>query len=47
MHAELAGIGSSEAITCWAQRNLPAKGDLAAVDARAVEDRFPHPSPGI
>jgi hypothetical protein len=40
MLAELAGIGSSEAINDWAQRNLPAKGDLAAVDARAVEDRF-------
>jgi hypothetical protein len=40
MLAELAAIGSSEAITDWAQRNLPAKGDLAAVDARAVEDRF-------
>lgn len=38
MLAELAAIGSSEAITCWAQPNLPAKGDLAAVDTRAVED---------
>ena len=40
MLAELAAIGSSEAITDWAQRNLPAKADLTAADARAVEEGF-------
>lgn len=40
MLAELAAIGSSQAMTGWAHRSLPTKGDLAAVDARAVEEGF-------
>src|SRR5262249_10502461 len=37
---ELMGIGSAEEATVWAQRNLPAKNTLTAVDAKIVEERF-------
>jgi hypothetical protein len=37
---ELVAIGSADAAAVWAQRNLPAKNTLTAVDAKIVEQRF-------
>src|SRR5262245_44632873 len=37
---ELLAIGSAEEAAMWAQRNLPAKNTLTAVDAKIVEERF-------
>jgi hypothetical protein len=37
---ELVAIGSAEEAAMWAQRNLPAKNTLTAVDAKIVEERF-------
>jgi hypothetical protein len=37
---ELAAIGSADEAAVWAQRNLPAKNALTAVDAKIVEERF-------
>jgi hypothetical protein len=37
---ELVAIGSADEAAVWAQRNLPAKNTLTAVDAKIVEERF-------
>jgi hypothetical protein len=37
---ELVAIGSADEAAVWAQRNLPAKNALTAVDAKIVEERF-------
>jgi hypothetical protein len=37
---ELVAIGSLDEAAVWAQRNLPAKNALTAVDAKIVEERF-------
>jgi ERF superfamily len=37
---ELAAIGSADEAAVWAQRNLPVKNILTAVDAKIVEKRF-------
>src|SRR5258706_157129 len=37
---ELVVIGSADEAAVWAQRNLPAKNTLTAVDAKIVEERF-------
>jgi hypothetical protein len=37
---ELAAIGSTDEAAVWAQRNLPAKNTLTALDAKIVEERF-------
>jgi hypothetical protein len=37
---ELVAIGSAEEAAVWAQRSLPAKNILTAVDAKIVEERF-------
>jgi hypothetical protein len=37
---ELLAIGSADQAAVWAQRNLPAKNALTAVDAKIVEERF-------
>src|SRR5262249_48183924 len=37
---ELVAIGSTDQAAVWAQRNLPAKNALTAVDAKIVEERF-------
>src|SRR5262245_4498793 len=37
---ELVAIGSADEAAVWAQRNLPAKNTLIAVDAKIVEERF-------
>jgi ERF superfamily len=37
---ELVAIGSTDQAAVWAQRNLPAKNALTAVDAKIVEKRF-------
>jgi hypothetical protein len=37
---ELAAIGSTDGAAVWAQRNLPAKNTLTALDAKIVEERF-------
>jgi hypothetical protein len=37
---ELVAIGSTDQAAIWAQRNLPAKNALTAVDAKIVEERF-------
>ena len=42
MLAGLATVGSSQAMTDWAQRSLPTKGNLAAADARAADTSTAH-----
>jgi len=37
---QLVAIGSADEAAVWAQRNLPAKNTLRAVDAKIVEERF-------
>ena len=37
---EMVAIGSTDQAAVWAQRNLPAKNALTAVDAKIVEERF-------
>jgi hypothetical protein len=37
---ELVAIGSADEAAVWAQRNLPAKNTLTAVDAKIVDERF-------
>jgi hypothetical protein len=37
---ELVAISSADEAAVWAQRNLPAKNTLAAIDAKIVEERF-------
>jgi hypothetical protein len=37
---ELVAVGSADEAAVWAQRNLPAKNTLTAVDAKIVEERF-------
>src|SRR5205807_4994504 len=37
---QLAAIGSADEAAIWAQRNLPAKNLLTAIDAKIVEERF-------
>jgi hypothetical protein len=37
---ELVAIGSADEAAVWAQRNMPAKNALTAVDAKIVEERF-------
>src|SRR5499427_3438592 len=37
---QLVAIGSADEAAVWAQRNLPAKNALTAVDAKIVEERF-------
>ena len=37
---QLVAIGSADEAAAWAQRNLPAKNTLTAIDAKIVEERF-------
>jgi hypothetical protein len=37
---QLVAIGSADEAAIWAQRNLPAKNTLTAIDAKIVEERF-------
>jgi hypothetical protein len=37
---QMVAIGSADEAAIWAQRNLPAKNALTAVDAKIVEERF-------
>jgi ERF superfamily len=37
---QLVAIGSADEAAVWAQRNLPAKNTLTAIDAKTVEERF-------
>src|SRR5262245_11295496 len=37
---QLVAIGSADEAAVWAQRNLPAKNTLTAIDAKIVEERF-------